>query len=252
MIVFTFDDARKDVFENAYPIMKKFGMPGVLYVISKTLTESYVPTAHAFDRSYDGEYVDLEMVNTLIKSGWEIGSHGYTHKPNSTDLIQGYKTLENVLKVKKIGLSLPHSRIDDSSINDFYNENINSLSYIRIGRKNKKNVLNIIKYVLHKIFNNKSTYYLLNKNNINKKEDIDKIYYSIPVLNDDKVDNIINFVKKNNSTNVDVIFMFHSIDNLTDKWSFNIQKFNDLCQKLNEIKQTANIEIGVLNNDKSK
>jgi len=70
-IVITFDDGYKDVYENAYPIMKKYGFRGTLFVIDKLIGAP--------------GYVNLAMLKQLAKEGWEIGGHSRTHR-NLTNL----------------------------------------------------------------------------------------------------------------------------------------------------------------------
>lgn len=65
-IVITFDDGYSDVYENAYPIMQKYGFSGTLFVIDKFIGKS--------------GYLDLTMIKKLAEEGWEIGGHSRTHK----------------------------------------------------------------------------------------------------------------------------------------------------------------------------
>ena len=64
-VVFTFDDAYRDVYTNAFPIMKRYGFTGVVYVIAGQIGE--------------GNYMSKSELQELVEAGWEIGSHGWTH-----------------------------------------------------------------------------------------------------------------------------------------------------------------------------
>lgn len=64
-IVLTFDDAYKNVIENAYPTMSKLGFTATVFVIS-----GYVGN--------DG-YMTWDDLKVLRDAGWEIGSHSRSH-----------------------------------------------------------------------------------------------------------------------------------------------------------------------------
>ncbi len=64
-IIITFDDANEDNYTIAFPIMKKYGFTGVLY-----LPYDYIGTPN---------YLTVDQVKEMISAGWEIGSHTLTH-----------------------------------------------------------------------------------------------------------------------------------------------------------------------------
>ena len=84
-VAITFDDACRSVFEQAFPVLARFGLPATVFV----------PTAYAgtdlpmgwagFDRwlgtPHEGELACLpwEALRTLADAGWEIGSHTHSH-----------------------------------------------------------------------------------------------------------------------------------------------------------------------------
>ena len=72
VVSITFDDGSKSIYQNGFPILKKYGMPATLFLITKYTGE-------------DVYYVDWNQVNTLVNHGWEIGSHTNTH-PHLTKL----------------------------------------------------------------------------------------------------------------------------------------------------------------------
>lgn len=69
-LVISFDDGQLSVYENAFPIMKKFGFTGILYLV--------------------GTYVDAQtfmtsaQVQEMVAAGWEIGSHSMSHSNLTT------------------------------------------------------------------------------------------------------------------------------------------------------------------------
>jgi peptidoglycan/xylan/chitin deacetylase (PgdA/CDA1 family) len=67
-IIITFDDANEDNYMNAFPIMKKYGFTGVLY-----LPYDYIGT---------NGYLTVDQIKEMAAAGWEIGSHSLTHSIN--------------------------------------------------------------------------------------------------------------------------------------------------------------------------
>ena len=67
-ILITFDDANEDNYTNAFPIMKKYGFTGVLY-----LPYDYLGT---------NGYLTVDQVKEMASGGWEVGSHSMTHSIN--------------------------------------------------------------------------------------------------------------------------------------------------------------------------
>lgn len=65
-VVLTFDDGNQEVLELAYPRMQARGMVGVVYVVGNRI-------------GVEG-FLDAEALQTLRQAGWEIGSHGMTHR----------------------------------------------------------------------------------------------------------------------------------------------------------------------------
>jgi peptidoglycan/xylan/chitin deacetylase (PgdA/CDA1 family) len=64
-IVITFDDGNHSVYEYAFPIMEKNGFVGVNYLVT-----SWVDAQG---------YLGISELDELYASGWEVGSHSYSH-----------------------------------------------------------------------------------------------------------------------------------------------------------------------------
>jgi len=71
-LVLTFDDAKKSVFNNCFPIMESFGMKGCIYVatdyVGKGFPSSPLPC------------MSVSEILILYGNYWEIGSHTKTHR----------------------------------------------------------------------------------------------------------------------------------------------------------------------------
>jgi peptidoglycan/xylan/chitin deacetylase (PgdA/CDA1 family) len=87
-VVITFDDNNKDQYENALPILKKYGYTAIFFV----------PTAYVNKR---GGVMTWDMLKTLTKEGMEIGSHSSTH-PNLTVIPKSQLYDEELIDSKKI------------------------------------------------------------------------------------------------------------------------------------------------------
>jgi peptidoglycan/xylan/chitin deacetylase (PgdA/CDA1 family) len=61
----TFDDGYKNTYQNAFPLMQKYGFPGIASIIISKMDESGYMTG--------GE------IRGLQDNQWEIASHTWTH-----------------------------------------------------------------------------------------------------------------------------------------------------------------------------
>jgi len=85
-IVITFDDGNADIYENAFPIMQKYGFTGTLYIVMNYLNHD--------------TFLSADQAIEMYNAGWEIGSHSMDH-PNLADM-QNATTYEVVNS--KLGL----------------------------------------------------------------------------------------------------------------------------------------------------
>ena len=65
-VIITFDDGDISVYQTAFPIMQKYRLTGVVYIVG-----NYMNT--------DG-YMSAEQIKELAASGWEVGSHSMSHR----------------------------------------------------------------------------------------------------------------------------------------------------------------------------
>ena len=93
-VLITFDDGDIDVYQNAYPIMERYGMVGTFYIVA--------------NRIGSDQFVNADQIKQMHTSGWEIGSHGYSHRDMSADHnvieAEGYKAKK--LLEEKLGLPI--------------------------------------------------------------------------------------------------------------------------------------------------
>lgn len=67
-ILITFDDGYIDNYQQAYPIMKKYGYRGTIFIITGFVAPN-------------GRYLDWPMIEEMSKNGFTFESHTVNHKP---------------------------------------------------------------------------------------------------------------------------------------------------------------------------
>jgi len=100
-IILSFDDGDNSVYENAFPLMQKYGFTGAFYLVANYLnTDGFVTTA---------------QVQEMAAAGWEIGSHSVSHldltKLDSAtqrkEIVESRKRLEAELGVPVLTIAYP-------------------------------------------------------------------------------------------------------------------------------------------------
>lgn len=101
-VLITFDDGYKDNYTNAYPIMKKYGFKGTIFVVT------------GFLGVYDN-YMTWEQAKELADNGFSIESHTYSHKSMteasdeeiSKELTKSRDTIKNKLGIDADFMAYP-------------------------------------------------------------------------------------------------------------------------------------------------
>lgn len=101
-VLITFDDGYKDNYNNAYPIMKKYGFKGTIFVVT------------GFLGVYDN-YMTWEQAKELADNGFSIESHTYSHKSMteasdeeiSKELTKSRDTIKNKLGIDADFMAYP-------------------------------------------------------------------------------------------------------------------------------------------------
>lgn len=105
-VVITFDDGNLDNFENAFPILKKYGFVGTFYVV---------------ERYIDGkDMVTTDQLKELIQNGWEIGCHSHSHQDLTApgvdlglEIRQAKVNMEKKLGVPVLSFAFPFGRANE-------------------------------------------------------------------------------------------------------------------------------------------
>jgi peptidoglycan/xylan/chitin deacetylase (PgdA/CDA1 family) len=107
-IILTFDDGDISVYTTAFPIMQKYGLTGVAYIVG-----NYMNT--------DG-YMSAGQIKELAAAGWEIGSHSRSHRElvkldpvvQRIEIVDARKVLEKAIGVPVTTFAYPFGIMNNS------------------------------------------------------------------------------------------------------------------------------------------
>lgn len=233
IVTLSFDDGREDNYRNAWPIMKEYNLTGTFFVTTGYIDQEWTTNKWI---SSNGA-MTIEQLQELYASGCEIAAHGNRHVSEIEDISICIQKLKKWGVIgKTYGFSAPCSK-ENAELKNYLKKT--GVCYIRMGRGSKCNSL--LYRVMHKIFMLTkwqliyNIYYHECANSINnfQKDNI----LAMPVLRQDRVENIIKYIDTCNDKWV--VLMFHSIldDNEdrygADDYCWSKRKFRKLCQYLN-------------------
>jgi peptidoglycan/xylan/chitin deacetylase (PgdA/CDA1 family) len=111
LIILTFDDGHRSIYELAFPLMKQYGYPGVNFIPSGWINRD--------------KHLTLSEVREMEAWGWETGGHSVTHANLTTitldsartEIIENYKHLVSFdLKRRCFALPAGHSNAEIDEI----------------------------------------------------------------------------------------------------------------------------------------
>ena len=73
-VLIDFDDNRLNVFDNAFPILRSFGLPATVFVLSSPANDAQRPWGRSGSLS-----MGWEELGIVVGAGWLIGAHTRTH-----------------------------------------------------------------------------------------------------------------------------------------------------------------------------
>lgn len=249
-IVLTFDDGRGDNYTNVFPVMKKYGLKGTLFITSGYIDKSYTNS----DWKSAGEPMSPLEIKEMKDCGFEIGLHGDRHTTDSGDFAVCLEKLKNWNLIEKenpiVGFSIPNSDVKPEKADELKNDYSKELLYIRKGRECNTEKIHIkLLFAIYNILKFSWAYRLFNLPNIIKSDDTTKpLIPSVVIKRRDSAKMIIKFIKRL-PDNCICVFMLHSILYKTDKlyntdgWAWSVDNFDTLCQML---KNDSEIEVVTL------
>ena len=106
-VAFSFDDAREDTYTRALPILKKYGFPATVNVISDFVLH---PEGYREFGSANNRAMTAEQLLDWQRCGMEIACHGSTHENTTEDVLRNIAELQAMgLDTEGIGFASPHS-----------------------------------------------------------------------------------------------------------------------------------------------
>ena len=120
-IAITFDDGFKDNFENALPVLKKYGFPATLFVVSGLIGKTN--TWMLEKKMPERELISYEEIQAMAKNKIEIGSHTVSHadmtsigpEELSEEVRKSKEDIESETGIPVRFFAYPYGRLNESA-----------------------------------------------------------------------------------------------------------------------------------------
>ena len=233
----TFDDGREDNYSVAFPVMKRYGIPGTVYVATGFADGTWkgFPILQSPRRA-----LTPEEIRFLNENGWEIGLHGDQHTTQRADFETAYEKMNRWLldgAPEKYGFSVPNSSASDAEI-EAIRAMKDKTAYIRKGRrKSNAGIAQKALYALSYYGGMQWAYNLYNRDNTYEKRDRGAVMYSVVVKDRDKPGMILRFLDQL-PDGARVALMLHSVlptaeaQQKKSVWNWTENRLDALCAGL--------------------
>lgn len=120
--VITFDDGYADNFTHALPVLREFGAPATIFIITKNIGQEKVVWREA-NEDLPAHIIDWRSLEKLQENGWEIGSHAHRHihlaRYNEADqesvIWQSIVEIKKNLGVRPVSFAYPYGSYDENT-----------------------------------------------------------------------------------------------------------------------------------------
>lgn len=114
----TLDDGYKDNFTNAYPILKKYGIPATFFITSGYVNKQVLPCG-----DFDKIFMNWDEIKELGENGFSIGIHTVSHRILATlskeeiekEIFESKNEIEKKLGRKVFSFAYPRGKNSDCS-----------------------------------------------------------------------------------------------------------------------------------------
>ena len=200
-IILNFDDGYKGVYDNAFPVMKKHNIPGVVFVITKELN--------------DKNHITVEELKGMKANAWEIGSHTICH----------YNLEETFPQVREHEIT--------GSLKHLFDHGLVSSSYASFcsprGKWNKE-IAQIVS-TSYQMARGEELWYFNNQ----KKYRVEKVIPRV-ILKKTRINAVKGWIKEARDEDKPLILVFHEIANGGNQYYYPIDKFEKLIELIKDYK----------------
>lgn len=198
MLTICFDDGYLSTYENAYPVLERYGFKGTVSAVPSLIGQP--------------GYMTWEQLTFLYDQGWEIGSHTYTH-PHLTALTR--PEIEQELSLSKQTLERHGFQV---------------FSFASPYGEWNDEVIEVIKeyYLLHR------TSWPFGLNDIPVPED--QRYYLRAVAADEiTIDEVKEWISRAKEENKWLILIFHRVDEDVPQYNVTSQQLDEILRYAHEL-----------------
>nr|WP_307775266.1 polysaccharide deacetylase family protein [uncultured Cetobacterium sp.] len=119
-IMLTFDDGYKDNYENAFPILKKYGFKGIIYILDGIAYNKW-DSENKDNPEKEFELMTKEELLELQSSGIEFGGHTSSHpklaelsiEKARKEIFESKAKIENILGRKLLSFAYPYGSLNE-------------------------------------------------------------------------------------------------------------------------------------------
>lgn len=98
-IIITFDDGCVSLYKNAFPVMQKYKIRGVIYIVVESIGQQSIVWEQNENKT-PINILSIEQIKEMAEFGIEFGSHSNKHV--HLELLNEYETLSELTTSKKI------------------------------------------------------------------------------------------------------------------------------------------------------
>ena len=220
-IILSFDDARSDFYSRAFPIMKQYGIPSTLNVITRYMSDMPNHTDRK-DKHYTGGYIQ-ELLDCYKSGLVEIACHGANHQNSQEDILQNIADFHDIgINEPIFGFASPGCGVTEQNKYDMGIWNMvenGQLLYVRSGISIRREGLQYtLLSFIDRYIHSKCLYAILNRRNIITDKDYlrEHVLPSTTIFSYTKLAQVEYFIDKMPDSSI-AILMLHSILRKGDK-----------------------------------